>query len=131
LQGCDRPVTELLRLFSRRCRTDDEHEFVTTDARHRIDVAHQPGQAPRNLAQQFIARTMTQRIVDELEPVEIENQHGERLAIAIGMRNRLRKSIVEQHAVGQARERIVTCHVPQLPVGRFEPRGACGHDLFE
>ena len=38
-----------------------------------------PLQAPRHFAQQLIARAMAERIVDELEAVEVEHQHGELL----------------------------------------------------
>ena len=112
-------------------RTDHDDEFIAARAGDGVDVAHHGAQAPRDLVEHLIARPMPERVVDELEAVEIDDQHRERLAVAVGMRHRLRQPVIEQHAVGQARQRIVRREVAQLPVRRFQLLRARGHDLLQ
>jgi hypothetical protein len=50
---------------------------------------------------------MAERVVDLLEAVEIEQQQRQRIARARRGAQRLRQAVVEQHAVGQAGQRIV------------------------
>jgi hypothetical protein len=57
---------------------------------------------------------MSQRVVDHLEPVQIEHADGKWLPVLHG----LFKLLHEQHAVGDARERIVGGLALQLQVGR-------------
>ena len=112
-------------------RGHQQHELIAADARDRIDRAYQSRQAARDLLQQLIARGVSQRIVDELEAVEIANHHRERAPVAIGVRHRLRQAIVQEHAIRQARERIVSREMAQLPVGGLQTSGAHADHLFE
>ena len=52
---------------------------IAPQASDRITVTHGLGQARRGLAQQFIARLVSQRVVDLLEVIEID-EHQEDLA---------------------------------------------------
>ena len=64
--------------------------------------------------QQRVADRMAERVVDGLEAVEIEEQHGELLAAAASACSML---LAEQHAVGQIGERVVARHVHDLRLG--------------
>ena len=108
-----------------------QHEFVATDAGDGVDRGDDALQASRDVVQQFIAGAMAQRIVDELEAVEIEHQHGELLLVAFRMDDRLVQPIVEQHAIGQAGQRVVRGQVAKLVIGRFQSHGAHRHHVFE
>ena len=56
---------------------------------------------------------MAERIVDGLEVVEVEQVRGHDLA-ALDAPQRVLEPLVEQHAVGQAGQRIVQRHVGDL-----------------
>ena len=74
---------------------------------------------------------MAERVIDELEAVEVEHQHREFMRLAVRLGNRLGDAVIEQQAVRQAGECIVRGQVPQLAVGRLESAGAIGDGLLE
>ena len=74
--------------------------------------------------QQFVAHGMTQRVVDVLEAVEVDQQHGHRVPRARRGAHRLVEAIVEQRAVGQARERVAE---GQVDDARLALREAVAH----
>ena len=73
-------------------------------------------QAPRHRLQQVVADRMTERVVDVLEVVEIEAQHGD-LLVALHAAQSLLQLLPEQHAVRQVGQRIVPRHVRDLRLG--------------
>ena len=62
-------------------------------------------QSARNRQQQPIARRMAQRIVDELEPVEIQIQHGGQGIVPLRRQQFVREDIVQHRPVRQIRTR--------------------------
>ena len=60
----------------------DDLELVAAQPPDLPLVADDLGQPPRDLLQQLIADRMAQRVVDRLEPVEIEQQQRARLRAA-------------------------------------------------
>ena len=88
-------------------------ELVAAHARDRVGLADQLAQALGRQLEQLVAGGMTQRIVDVLEVVEVEQVHGQQLA-APRAREGLLEALVEQHAVGQAGKRVVQRHVHDL-----------------
>lgn len=56
---------------------EDDREFVAAEARDRIDLAHAGTEALGHGAQERVADGMPQGVVDLLEPVEVEAEHGE------------------------------------------------------
>ena len=56
---------------------------------------------------------MTQRIVDALESIEVEEHHRNGIASA----ERFLHLVLEQHAIGQIGERVVAGHVDDLGLG--------------
>src|SRR3954471_4145267 len=69
--------------------------------------------------QQLVAGLVAERVVDHLEAVEVEEQHGRaRLrVVAAGAPDRLVEAVEEQHAVGEAGERVVERVVLQAALG--------------
>ena len=81
---------------------------------------------------------MAEQIVDVLEAIEVEEQHGHVVAVAFGGDQRLIESILQQRAVRQPGQGIVVGDVPdalfglhaledlglQLDVGRLQFRRA-------
>ena len=49
-----------------------------------------------------------------LEPIQIEEQEGERVTVAVGQGNRLGEPVVQQHAVGQVCQKVVLRQVDGL-----------------
>ena len=49
---------------------------------------------------------MTERIVDHLEPVQVNEQHGKQALVALGQAYGFLRALAEQEAVGQAGEHI-------------------------
>jgi hypothetical protein len=88
-------------------------KFVPAQARHRIIGSYHPLQPFRDRAKQRVADRMAKRIVDALEPIEIEKHHRDAIAPA----KRLFHLILEQHAIGQIGQRVVPRHMDDLGLG--------------
>ncbi len=84
-----------------------DRELVAAETAHRVDVADGVAQAPRDLDQQEIAHGMTERVVDLLEPVEVDAQHRDAGPSALGAHERALQAIVEQEPVRQIGQRVV------------------------
>ena len=102
---------DLLRAGGRVVRVLDlrqqHHELVTAETADRIRAPDARQQAPRHGLQQGVANHMAQAVVHVLEPIQIEEQHGQAMAMAAGQGNRLGEPVVEQHAVGQVGQKVV------------------------
>jgi hypothetical protein len=90
---------------------DDHLELVAADARDGVVVAQRRAQPARDLLQQLVADVVAQRIVDELEAVEVDEQHRHLLVEPLRLRQRLAQPIHQHRAVGQAGERVVVRQV--------------------
>ena len=91
-------------------------ELVAAHARDGVGLADAGSQPRRHHLQQLVAGGMAQRIVDVLEEIEIEQMDGNDVA-ALDAGQRVLQPLVEQHAVGQAGQRIVQRHVRDLGLG--------------
>ncbi len=76
------------------------HELVTTLPAHGIRRAHAVGQALRHRLQQAIADQVPERVVDVLEAIHVQVEHGHAAVVASRERNGSRQAIIEQHSVG-------------------------------
>ena len=111
-------------------------ELVAAHARDGVGLAHEHAQPLGDHLQQLVAGGMAERVVDGLEVVEVEQVRGDDLA-ALDAGKRLLQPLVEQHAVGQAGQRIVMRHVRDLGLGAAllgdvlmrRDRAAVGHRL--
>ena len=88
-------------------------ELVSAHAGDRVRLPHQPPQTPRHQLQELVAGCMAERIVHALEVVEIDEVNRQHL-VPPDARQSLLEALVEQHAVGQVRQRIVQRHVHDL-----------------
>ena len=84
----------------------DDGELVAAEPGDEIAVAHAGEQPLAHLLEQRVADRMAQRVVDGLEVVEVEAEHGEALPAQRALQALL-QLLPEQHAVGEARQRIV------------------------
>ncbi len=84
-------------------------EFVAAEPRNHRLVPRAIAQTLGDRAQQFVADMMAERIVDLLESVEIEAQHG-KAALATEVGEGFFDLLGEQDAVGQAGQRVMARH---------------------
>ena len=54
----------------------EHHELVATEARHRVARAHRLGQTRPDRLQHPVARVVPEGVVDELEVVDVHEEHG-------------------------------------------------------
>ena len=80
--------------------------LVPAESGHGIRVAQYGRKSQPGLLQQLIAAAVTERVVDFLEAVEVDEQHGEAPLVAMRLRHGLAQPIVEQLAIRQTRERV-------------------------
>ena len=59
-----------------------DEEFVASEARHRVARPHRHPQPAADLDERVVARRVAVRVVDLLEVVEIDEQHGGRTAVS-------------------------------------------------
>ena len=59
------------------------------------------------LGQQLVAALVAEAVVDDLEAVEVEHEHGDGAAVAGGERERVVDAVDEQRAVRQPGQRVV------------------------
>ena len=67
----------------------------------------------RDIAEELVSGVMSESVVDFLEPVEVDEQHGNALAVLARV-DSARDVVVQRDAVRQAGERIVTRLVVDL-----------------
>ena len=110
-----------------RSRRGDDGEFVAADAGDEVVVAHGVGQPLRHRADQLVADRMAERVVDVLEVVEVDIEHGRRRAALAHVRDHRLEALAEKDAVGQAAERIVQRKMAQPRFARGDGRGGAAH----
>ncbi len=93
------------------------HELVAAQPRHRVALAQPVHEPVGHTLDDLVAGGEAQGIVDQLEPVEIDQHHGEQLAGATRPLDRLGHAVVEQEPVGQAGQRVVVGEAAQGLLG--------------
>jgi len=78
---------------------DEDDELVSTEAGHGVLGPQAGRQACRDFAQQGVADVVAVAVVDQLEAVEVEEEHRQRAVVAAG--DRMAETVMEQHPVGQ------------------------------
>ena len=86
---------------------EEQEELVAALPRDEIGLPSCRSQPLRRLAQQLVAGTVPQAVVDELEAVEVEEQHADRLPVPLRARERDLQELLEHRAVRQAGQRVV------------------------
>ena len=85
---------------------DEDREFVAAEPRGGVGSAHALADALGRLDQQPVAGQVAEAVVDELELVDVEEEHGDLAVGALGSRERVIEAIDEERAVRQSREGI-------------------------
>ena len=82
-------------------------ELVAAEPADLAFLADHVGEALRDLLEERVADRMAQRVVDVLEPVEIDQEQGAAARGAVLALQRLVERAAHQHPVGQAGQRII------------------------
>ena len=106
---------------------DDDHELVAAQAREQIGLAQRGRERARDALQELVADPVAERVVDVLEPVEVDEQHADAAPAALRLRDRLRQTLVQQQTVRQPGQRVARGHVLQ-PLLRLNPRRHVLHE---
>jgi len=83
-----------------------DDEFVATQPRDRIALAHRADQPLRNRLQQLVAGVVAQRVVDAFEMIKVEEEAPDVRAVALRQREKLLQPLIEQRPVRQASQDI-------------------------
>lgn len=108
-------------------RRQDHREFVAAEPRHGVGLAHAGADAARRLHQQDVALVVAERVVDLLEVVEVDEQHGQAGALALAFDDVVRQPVVEHAAVGQLRERVEVGLLPDQGLAVLLGRDVLDH----
>ena len=82
-------------------------EFIAAQARQRVAAAQAGFQPGGRLLQQLVAHHVPQRVIDQLEAVQVNEHHRQPGVIALGLQHRQAQPVFEQHAVGQVGQDVV------------------------
>jgi hypothetical protein len=97
----------------------NDGEFIAADPRQDVGLAQRRFEAQRRLLEQRVAGGMSERVVDDLEAVEIEDAHRERLSPAAQACPGLLDLGHEECPVGESGQQVVVCDVDNLRLGPF------------
>ena len=100
LVGNGRRVLAIRQIF------EHDHELVAAEARHQIARAQALFEPFGHQAQQPIACSMTQGIVDLLEAIDVDEQQRQRRSGAARLLNCVIERLVEHDAVREARQLV-------------------------
>ena len=81
--------------------------IVAAQPPHRVFPAHAFGEPHRDLPEKLVARRMPEGVVHVLEAVDVDEEHRERPAVALRVRDVLREAIVEERPVRKSGEVVV------------------------
>ena len=95
----------------------NDAQLIAAQARKRVSLSNTTIQALCDGLQQLIPDGMPERIIDLLEPVEIQDVHGQlALAIACALGSFI-EALAKNSSVRQAGQHVVPCHVGDLGFG--------------
>ncbi len=106
---------------------EQDAELVAAEPRHGVGGAHRLLEARSRRGEQLIAGAVAQALVDELEAVQVEGQHGgQRVPAATLALGGLLETVQEEQPVGKAGERVVQRAVADAVIG-----GLALHDVAQ
>ena len=117
-QHTHQPLRQAARGAGLRTAALDDGELVAAQARDQIVVAQALAHALRYQTQQGIAHRVAERVVDGLEAVQVDAQHGQRRGRAAGREARV-QALAEENPVRQPGQLVVVRHAFDLRHGAF------------
>ena len=102
---------------------EQDGELVAAEAGHRVHPADAVFEPAREVDEEAVAEVVAERVVDDLEAVEIDEEDGEAVGGgALGPLDGEAQAVGEARAVGQARERVVEGELVNLLLGALAIR---------
>ena len=98
---------------------EQDRELVAAEPGGGVGRADARRDALRHLEQHPVADGVPEAVVDGLEVVEVDEQHGHAHALAQRPGHRVADALVEQRAVGEMRDRVVERLVGELLLERL------------
>jgi hypothetical protein len=92
-------------------------ELIAAKTADKIRLAYALPEPRRNLGQERIAGGVPERVVDVLEAIEIEGEHGHQMAVASRPRHGAFEMLVKLQPVRQVGQRVVHGQVADLVLG--------------
>ena len=71
----------------------------------------------REVGEQHVARVVAERVVDQLEAVEVDEEHREPALVPLRLRERLLQALAEHRAVEEPGERVVARDELEIALG--------------
>ncbi len=121
-QGVDDLTSHAANEFVVAVKSKHGDKFVPAVAGLYLGAGQRLAQPEGNLLQNKIANEMAALIVDRLEAVEVDHEHGELGMIALGVGERLLQLDEQGAPVGEAGERVVHGESADCPFGAHEGR---------
>src|SRR5262249_21663145 len=125
-EGLDDPLRYEGSVSGRPDVLEQHGELIPADASDGVDATETAAEALRHLDEELVAAIVPEVVVDQLEPIEIQEEHRGRLPPARGSLERQLQPIHEQHPVRQPGELIVKRPLDQLRLEGFVPADVPG-----
>ena len=94
-------------------------ELVAAETRHRVTGPQDAAQSFAERHEQRVAGVVAEAVVDELEPVEVEEQHRDGCVVTPGAREGEHEELEEQRAIRKSGQRVVMGLVRELSLELF------------
>ncbi|MNQ63195.1 hypothetical protein D3C85_775690 [compost metagenome] len=104
-----------------------DNELVTAQACHGVDVTQLLLETCGNALEQQVAHRVAEAVVDVLEAVQVDEQHGALVVVVGGIGQGQLQAALEQQAVGQAGEWVVVRLVVEARLGVLQRRDVGEH----
>ena len=91
-------------------------ELIAAHARHRVAIAQALANAPPGFNQQLVTLGMAQGIVDFLEVIQINEEHGHALLVSRACSHFGLQPVAQHTAIGQTRQRVKVSLMPNQRV---------------
>ena len=105
---------------------EEDGELVAAESRDRVAGAGRHAEPFADRLEQFVARRVSQRVVDVLEVVEVDHHDGEAAACTCAPLRRMLEPVEEHGSIGELCQFVVKC--PSLELARdFAPLRCIPH----
>ncbi len=122
LQALEHAIGNGLRLVLVVQALEQERELVAAEPGDGVAWSQALRQPLRRRQQDLVADEMAERVVDDLEAVEVEEEDGARRRRARAAADGVLEAVLEEHPVRQPGERVVQRVVLELQLGRLAVR---------
>ena len=124
-QRVEDAVDDLHAVFLRLHALEQQQKLVAADAGHGVTGSRLLDEALGGEFQDLVARRMAKRVVDRLEAVEVNEEHGQlfrraRLVYLLQTLHCMSQAVFEQQPIRQARQRVGERVLQQLVVGALQ-----------